>query len=243
MRLTAELIGRSISLINALKQRELELRGNKIPMIENLGATQDQFDVIDLSDNEIKKLENFPLLKRLATLLLSNNRIQRIAPNLHESLPNLETLIMTNNNIGQLPDLDPLASLNGSLRHLALVDNPVTKKQHYRLYLIHKLPKLRVLDFKRIKQKERQDGEKMFGGEGGQKLKKEIAKTYVPGELIDDAAQTAKQVELLRGVIEQAIKNATSVDEVAQLEAALAAGRLPPHLQHLMGGDKAQQAS
>lgn len=49
--------------------------GYKIPVLENLGATLDQFDTIDLSDNEIRKLDGFPLLKRLKTLLLNNNRI------------------------------------------------------------------------------------------------------------------------------------------------------------------------
>lgn len=36
---------------------------------------QDQFDTIDLSDNEIKKLEGFPLLRRLKSILASNNKI------------------------------------------------------------------------------------------------------------------------------------------------------------------------
>lgn len=43
---------------------------------------QDQFDCIDLSDNEIVKLENFPYLNRLGTLLLNNNRITRINSNI-----------------------------------------------------------------------------------------------------------------------------------------------------------------
>lgn len=43
---------------------------------------QDQFDTIDLSDNEIVKLENFPYLNRLGTLLINNNRITRINPNI-----------------------------------------------------------------------------------------------------------------------------------------------------------------
>lgn len=43
-------------------------------------AAQDQFNSIDLSDNEIQKLENFPLLPKLKMLLLSNNRVARIAP-------------------------------------------------------------------------------------------------------------------------------------------------------------------
>ena len=36
---------------------------------------QDQFDTIDFSDNEIRKLEGFPLLTRLKSVLLSNNRV------------------------------------------------------------------------------------------------------------------------------------------------------------------------
>ncbi len=42
---------------NPLREREIKLRAFKIPAVENLGATQDQFDTIDLSDNEIRKLE------------------------------------------------------------------------------------------------------------------------------------------------------------------------------------------
>lgn len=51
------------------------LLGYKIPVLENLGATLDQFDTIDFSDNEVRKLDGFPLLKRLKTLLMNNNRI------------------------------------------------------------------------------------------------------------------------------------------------------------------------
>ena len=36
---------------------------------------QDQFDTIDLSDNDIRKLDGFPLLQRLKCILLNNNRI------------------------------------------------------------------------------------------------------------------------------------------------------------------------
>lgn len=51
------------------------LLGYKIPVLENLGATLDQFDTIDMSDNDIRKLDGFPLLKRLKSMLLNNNRI------------------------------------------------------------------------------------------------------------------------------------------------------------------------
>ena len=49
MSLSANLISRSPAFLSPLKDRELDLRGNKIAVIENLAATQDQFDSIDLS--------------------------------------------------------------------------------------------------------------------------------------------------------------------------------------------------
>ena len=47
-----------------------------------LRPVQNQFDSIDLTDNAIVRLEGFPKLPRLKMLLLSNNRIVRIAPHL-----------------------------------------------------------------------------------------------------------------------------------------------------------------
>ena len=51
------------------------------------GASQNQFDCIDLSDNELVKLEGFPPLKRLSTLLAHNNRITRLSPALGGAYP------------------------------------------------------------------------------------------------------------------------------------------------------------
>jgi U2 small nuclear ribonucleoprotein A' len=152
VRLTADLILRSPQYFNAVRERELDLRGNKIGVIENLGATEDQYASIDLSDNEIVKLEGFPHLKRLTTLLVNNNRIARINPNIGAALPKLETLVLTNNRLSNLVDLDHLAALV-NLQNLCLLDNVVTKRPNYRLHLIQKLPKLRLLDFKKVKLK------------------------------------------------------------------------------------------
>ncbi|CAA2946591.1 U2 small nuclear ribonucleo A [Olea europaea subsp. europaea] len=238
VRLTADLIWKSPHFFNAIRERELDLRGNKIAVIENVGATEDQFDTIDLSDNEIVKLENFPYLNRLGTLLLNNNRITRINPNLGEFLPKLHTLVLTNNRLTNLVEIDPLTSLP-KLQFLSLLDNNITKTPNYRLYVIHKLKSLRVLDFKKVKQKERMEANNLFASkEAEEEAKKESVKTFVPGELpsseeLPKEEQTPKPVaptpeQII--AIKAAIVNSQTLEEVARLEEALRSGLLPADL-------------
>lgn len=77
---------------------------------------------------------------------------RRISDTLIEQVPNMESLILTGNQMQELGDLDPLVSLK-SLNTLSLLYNPVTSRPHYRLYLVYKLPQLKLLDFQKIKQK------------------------------------------------------------------------------------------
>lgn len=99
MRINTDLISKCAQYLNALNQFHIDMRGYKIPFIENLNATNDQFSTIDLTDNEISRLENLPNLIRLETLLLSNNRIAKVDPSFAEMCPKLESLILTNNKI------------------------------------------------------------------------------------------------------------------------------------------------
>ncbi|KAK1407128.1 hypothetical protein QVD17_38739 [Tagetes erecta] len=236
VRLTADLIWKSPHFFNALRERELDLRGNKIPTIENLGATEDQFDTIDLSDNEIVKLENFPHLNRLGTLLLNNNRITRINPNIGEFLPKLHSLVLTNNRLVNLVEIDPLASLP-KLQYLSLLDNNITKKPNYRLYVIHKLKPLRLLDFKKVKQKERLEAAKLFASkEAEEEAKKLSVKTFVPGEVPNDEPKEEEPAKPVGPTPEQiiaikaAIVNSQTLEEVARLEKALKSGQVPADL-------------
>ena len=102
-------------------------------------------------------LGNIPLLRRLRTLLLANNRISSISTSLHLSVPNLTTLVLTNNNIAELGDLEPLKDVK-SLQYLSLLGNPVQEKKWYREWLAWRIPSLRVLDFQRIRDKVRPTG-------------------------------------------------------------------------------------
>jgi U2 small nuclear ribonucleoprotein A' len=50
---------------------------------------------MDLSDNEIKKLDNFPRMNRLTMLLMSNNNVSKIAASIGSTqLVNLKALIL-----------------------------------------------------------------------------------------------------------------------------------------------------
>lgn len=235
VRLTAELVLTSPAFVNPLKERELDLRGNKIPKIENLGATEDQYDVLDFSDNDITRLENFPLLPRITTILINNNRVQSIEPGLNTKIPNLETLILTNNRIENLSDVDNLVGLR-KLHTLSLSKNPITRQKHYRLYVIHKLPSLRILDFNKVKEKERADALTLFGGDKGKVLEAELGKkkTFIPG-----AAAASGLTEEQKQKIKELIAKANSIEEVQRLERALSSGKVPKELNPSSAGSTA----
>ncbi|CEO95020.1 U2A'/phosphoprotein 32 family A C-terminal domain-containing protein [Plasmodiophora brassicae] len=216
MRLTAETIQEAPAFINAVLERELNLRGLKIPAVESLGATQDQFDAIDLSDNDIIKLENFPILKRCKSLIVNNNRIRRIAPGLGRALPSLQTLVLTNNQLARLQDLDPLHELKG-LERLSLLKNPVTALDNYRLYVISMFPKLRHLDFQKVQVSERERATAMFQG-------RDRTGTRLDHE--EDAELRQLLTPEVKKLIKIAIDRASSLDEINRLEAILVSGRI-----------------
>eukprot|EP00894_Picocystis_sp_ML_P003623 jgi/Pico_ML_1/54140/g4558.t1 len=77
-KLTADLVLESPQGLNPVGDYELDLRRNKLSVIENLGATRDQFESIDFSDNEIMRLDGFPRLLKMEQLLFNRNRIYKI---------------------------------------------------------------------------------------------------------------------------------------------------------------------
>ncbi|EJD55378.1 L domain-like protein [Auricularia subglabra TFB-10046 SS5] len=240
MKLTVELLNASPSRMNAVKERELDLRGHKIPAIENLGTTKDQNDTIDFTDNALTSVSNLPLMKRLRTLLLSNNRISHISPSIHLSAPNLSTLVFTNNQIAELGDLEPLQHLR-FLQYLSLLGNPVRERKWYREWLAFRIKSLRVLDYARIRDKERETAKAVFLTEDG--LLTALATTLSctvttqSGKqtlAIDEPRQglpTGKAGRLMsdeeRARVKLAIANAATSEEVARLERTLKEGYMP----------------
>ncbi len=161
VKLTSEVISRGFQYMNVSKEYELSLRGFKIMDMHNLSATNDQFACINLTDNSISEISYLPQLKRLKTLMLINNRISKIENDFAINCPLLTNLVLTNNKISDFQQIDNIASCK-SLQKLYLVDNIVTKMKNYRLYVIYKIPTLRILDYQRITKKEREEAIKKF---------------------------------------------------------------------------------
>lgn len=130
------------------------------------------------------------------------------------------------------------------LEHLTLMGNPVGREQHYRDFVIWKLPQLRVLDFQRIRDKERQLAKelmetqdarpsalavKLMGGDkmGGDKMDVDSAvagkeSTFEPGRSNGSRKRFLTREE--RKAIQEAIEKSESLEEIRRLEEQLKRG-------------------
>lgn len=233
MRLTTDLIRQSYSFINTITERELDLRGHKIAAIENLGAALDN-DAIDLTDNAIVQLGNFPLQVRLKTIFAAQNRIAAIQPNLSASIPSLTTIVLSNNRLAELADLEPLAGFK-NLVFLSLTGNPVANKQHYRYWVVWLIPSLRYFDFAKVKASEKAKATELFGTrEEPTALATQIlgvkSKGFVVPTFADNAPRVANYTDAQKAAIQRLVQNATSLEEMVKLEKDVQEGRIPLHL-------------
>ena len=165
MRLTPELIESAPQGLNCNGDRSLILRNHGITAIENMAMARDRYDLIDLSGNAITRLaEGFPPFSRLKILLLGSNLITTIGKGLAASLPNLQTLVLSENRIETIEalNLEELSKL-GKLEVLALNNNPIARLRDLRLMLLKHVPSLRYINFVRVRKVEREASEKMFG--------------------------------------------------------------------------------
>lgn len=238
MRLTADLIHNSLSYINPLKERELDLRGHKIPTVENLGVAG-QHDAIDFTDNELTTLSNFPLSPRLNTLLCARNRIQTVDKKIADEIPNLTTLMLANNNVRELADIEGVTRCR-RLTHLVLLENPVTRKEHYRSYMIWSIPSLRFLDYRRIRDVERNEAKELFGTINeptplAAQVRGVKRKTFDASIATNSRVPAGSGGKAFRAVltetekmrVQELLQNAKSMAEIDRIEKDLAEGRIP----------------
>ncbi|CUF01503.1 U2 small nuclear ribonucleoprotein 40K, putative [Bodo saltans] len=152
MRLDEGTILRSPQIMNPLGERELDLRGNGLTLLDEgpLLQLDDSFDVMDLTDNSLTSLEYIPEMKRLTTLIAHRNKLQRVSLSAALRLPHLHSFVADDNNFssldqlvvfGKFPLLERI-SLGGS--------NPVARHEHFRSFLMYLCPKLKLINFQRV---------------------------------------------------------------------------------------------
>lgn len=172
-------------------------------------------------------------MTRLNTILACNNHISRI-DKLGSNLLGLTSLVLTNNRINDLSEIDNIATLM-KLEHLCLLDNPVILKANYRLYVIHRLPALKSLDFHKVQQPERDAARKYFKSVVGKAMLSDITresqsadaqeqglsesaqKVPVPTASKPPVVLTEEQKQLVR----EAIQGAKTKEEIDVIERKL----------------------
>lgn len=109
------------------------------------------------------------------------------------------------------------------------------ERQHYRLYAIHRIPSLKVLDFAKISTSERDRAERLANSAAGAALESDVqqeakatTKTFVPGE--GESAEesfvtnfTPEQKETIR----QMVATAKSPAEIDEIERSVRRGVFP----------------
>jgi len=252
VRISADLLlTQSEHSLNPLNERSLNLRGLLIPQIENLATLQQQtydntttttntiqFDTIDFTDNRITTIDNFPksCRFRLQHLIFCNNLINGInVQNVKSNVPNLSTLNLGYNVIDSLNFVRCLGMACKNLKYLFLVGNPVTRIHYYRLYTIHTIPSLQVLDYQKINQKERDKAKRFALSAAGAALQSDILNsesepdnTFVPGK-----ANTPKEnfriqfTPTQKEQIREMIMNAKNPGDVETIEEFVKRGEFP----------------
>lgn len=239
MRLTADVLYQAEQFTNAIKEREINLRGLNVSLLENLGVLQDRFDVMDLSYNELNKLDNFPRMMRLSILLCNFNNIHKISSHLAEKLSNLRVLHLANNRIENFVELEHLSQLT-SLEHLILIDNPICYQVDYRKFIVFRFPKLKTLDFQKISKTEYLQAKQFYETNQGQVFLQRVSsqkrndddveqeqvkqETIVQNQVSKPTLRLSSQQ---REEVRRAIAIATSKDQVDHIETQLRNGTFP----------------
>lgn len=172
---------------------------------------------------------------------MARNRVSSIQPSLANSLPHLTTLVLTANNFAELADLDVLATFR-QLTHLVLLDNPVSRKENYRYWIIWRCPTVRFLDFKKVKDTERAKAKELFGTAsepsalaskvmGVKSRAFDVAPTNGTTTSASSKNYRVKLTDKERKKVEELIRNAKSLQEIIRLEKELNEGRVPAGAQ------------
>lgn len=156
---------------------------------------------------------------RLTSIIANNNYIARIGK-VGENAPNIKCLVLTNNKILTLGEVDNVA-LFKKLEHLSLLENPVNMRQHYRYYVIYKIPSLKTLDYKKITKKEKDETVSFFKSSNGKLLLASVLSEKDAQVEVSNGGGKAPVMVLSdeqKALVRSAIENAKTREEIDIIE-------------------------
>lgn len=143
----------SISNSTGKPIRCLRMRGHLIRSMLGVGQLK-LLHTLDLSSNRITAIEDVFELSALRELRLCNNYIAAIPSGIARCAA-LALLDLRDNRVDGVTCINPLRELFG-MHTLVLAGNPVAAAQHYRDYILVKMPRITTLDDSPILQEERE---------------------------------------------------------------------------------------
>ena len=146
------------SLSTLKKCKHLRMSSNAIAKIEGLAGC-DSLEILSLGRNALKKIEGLnDISDTLSTLWISYNQIASFAG--IEKLVNLQVIYASNNKIDKWAEIERLQALP-KMRDLNLCNNPIyikteTEGENWRVELLKRLEKLKVIDGSLVEDEERE---------------------------------------------------------------------------------------
>lgn len=231
MRLTSQQINDAPIIFNPEGKLTILLRDLELTELGNLSITNDKYQVIDLSNNELIKLSDIPPnFKKLEDLLLSNNNILYIDEDTFPLNNQIRSITLYNNNIYKFQPI--FKDKFPKLETLILIGNPITELENYRLFILWLIPSLKVLDFKKVKQAERIQAEELFGKDHtvfNNEASRLLNATRSKSNEIDKSDRQVNNVvkKLTEEEKQELLKKleiATSIEEIEKIESSLRNG-------------------
>ncbi|CAF1579435.1 unnamed protein product, partial [Didymodactylos carnosus] len=178
----------------------VSLQLSKIPSLRSLF----------LQGNEISKVEGLESLRNLRELVLDKNKIR---------------VITGSNKIQELTEVEKLINLVG-LSELSLMNNPISRKSTYRLFIVYRLPQVQILDEVLITEDERYRSEVYYTESqvmGGPTVNvTEIFPGLLPGgPLLPSSIQQQQPIRINQMNINENFSNPSLIEQIRQRQMQL----------------------
>ena len=168
----------AFNMYNHLKlkhQKDLNLGGaeNVEEVEEKCNSTSTGSSSESLKENNSRQIHNSPqkMMGKNPSSVVTN-----VVFNENELKNKSKT--MENCEKEEMAVLEQLSGMQ-NLEMISLLHNPVVSKPNYRLFVIHKFSNLRVLDFKKVKQKEHDSTKELFKSKKGKEQFKGVVQVRI----------------------------------------------------------------